>query len=133
MSPPMAAAREKESNLARLLGSGTLPSWRLAGLGVIGWLLTFCVCVQVLLVSPSWLSSIPCVLPTIAIRNSDRHGVAVEKVHGADGHAVEQVDTIAKRLMSNEGKVRDSLSTPHPPPPRGSDCFGKGRGTDSGG
>ena len=91
------------------------------------------VCVQVLLVSPSWLSSIPCVLPTIAIPELGcyGYGVAVEESSGTDGHAGEQVDTIAKRLMSNEGKVGDSLSTPHPPP--GSDCFGKGRGTDSGG
>jgi hypothetical protein len=44
---------------------------------------------------------------------------AVEESYGADGYAAEQVDTIAKRLMSNEGKVRGSLSTPHSSRERG--------------
>ena len=42
MSPPMAAAREKESNLARLLGSGTFPA--AIAMGLMAWFIDFCVC-----------------------------------------------------------------------------------------
>ena len=41
-SPPMAAS-QKESNLARVLGSGTFAA--AAAMGSMAWLLTFCVLV----------------------------------------------------------------------------------------
>lgn len=91
MSPPAASGRERESNLARLLGSGNYPVLLKLTLKS---LLTLD---QVPLELLSWPYSIPYEKPHSVVL-PPRHRISLT-------FNTPQVDTIAKRLMSNQSKI----------------------------